>query len=170
MRKALSAATKRDVLHEAGYKCGNAACRGIITLDIHHIEYFEEGGSDDPANLLPFCPNCHALHHAGKIPRESIRAWKMLLLSLNDGFSRAAVDLLLALDHLAANPLLVYNDTVLTMGSLIASGLVSIGHAGTPPPPRHPDATGHRYVSLSEKGKRFVTAWKAGKQDEAVGA
>ena len=89
--------TQRVVLHEAGYRCANPGCRGIITLDIHHIEYVSEGGGNGADNLLPLCPNCHALHHGGTIPRESIRAWKMLLLSLNDGFSRAAIDLLLAL-------------------------------------------------------------------------
>src|SRR6266567_2983044 len=88
----------RLVLHEAGYRCANPACRTILTIDIHHMEYVAEGGSNEPENLLPLCPNCHSLHHRKDIPRESIRAWKMILLAFNDGFDRKSVNLLLGLD------------------------------------------------------------------------
>ena len=160
--------TQREVLHEAGYQCANPACRTIITLDIHHIEYVSEGGGNGAANLLPLCPTCHARHHSGEIPRESIRAWKMLLLSLNEGFPRIAVDLLLALDHLGVNPILVSTDTILMMGSLIASGLVTVKHpyAGETIP--DPDFSQSRFITLSDKGRTFVTAWKEGKQEQAV--
>jgi hypothetical protein len=159
--------TRREVLHEAGYRCANPGCRTIITLDIHHIEYVSKGGGNGAANLLPLCPTCHALHHSGQIPLESIRAWKMLLLSLNDSFSRIAVDLLLALDHLGRKPVLITTDTILMMGSLIASGLITVTHpsAGTIP---DQDFNQSRFVSLSDKGRTFVAAWKAGKQAEAV--
>jgi hypothetical protein len=166
-RKDPPLATKREVLHEAGYRCANPSCRGIITIDIHHIVYVSEDGGNGAENLLPLCPTCHALHHAGHIPRESIRAWKMLLISLNDGFSRTAIDLLLAMDHLG-KPTLVSTDTVLMMGSLIASGLVTIAHPSNELPDR--DFTQARFVSLSDKGTAFVSAWKAGKQAEAVNA
>jgi hypothetical protein len=100
---------------------------------------------------------------------ESIHAWKMLLLSLNDGFSRAAVDLLLALDHFGERPTLLTTDTIVMMGSLIASGLVTVTHpnAGNT---SNPDLTQSRFVSLSGKGRAFLAAWKAGKQHEAVNA
>jgi HNH endonuclease len=166
-RKAISLAMRREVLHEAGYRCANPGCRGIITLDIHHIEYVSDDGQNAAENLLPLCPTCHALHHAGQIPGESIRAWKMLLLSLNDGFSRAAVDLLLALDHIATRPVLVTTDTVLMMGSLIASGLVTISHPSTGAIPAQ-DFSQSRFVSLSTKGSAFVAAWKSGNQAAAV--
>jgi hypothetical protein len=93
----------------------------------------------------------------------------MLLLSLNNGFSKVAVDLLLALDHLGERPVLVSTDTVLMMGSLIASGLVTISH---PSPGEIPgrDYTQTRFVSLSDKGVSFLAAWKAGNQAAAVNA
>ena len=40
-----------QVLHEAGFKCANPCCRYPITLDLHHLHYVSEGGSDDAANL-----------------------------------------------------------------------------------------------------------------------
>lgn len=83
------------VLHEAGYKCSNPRCRYRITLDVHHVYYVSEGGSDDPANLLPLCPTCHAEHHMGRIPTESLRAWKVLLLAINEAFDRRSVDVLI---------------------------------------------------------------------------
>jgi hypothetical protein len=168
-RTSIPLATQREVLHEAGYRCANPGCRGIITLDIHHIEYVSEDGGNGAENLLTLCPTCHALHDAGHIPRESIRAWKMLLLSLNDGFSKAAVDLLLALDHLAKRPVLLAIDTLLMMGSLVASGLITVTHPNRGDIPEW-DHTQTRFVSLSEKGRVFVAAWKAGKQLEAVNA
>jgi hypothetical protein len=54
------------------------------------------------------------------------------------------------------------------MGSLIASGLVTISHPY--PEMLEPDFSQSRFVSLSAKGAAFVSAWKAGNQDEAVNA
>jgi 5-methylcytosine-specific restriction endonuclease McrA len=76
------------VLHEAGYHCANPNCRTVLTLDIHHIEYVSQEGSNEPSNLLPLCPNCHALHHSGVISLNSVRTWKMLLLALNEAFDK----------------------------------------------------------------------------------
>ena len=93
----------------------------------------------------------------------------MLLLSLNDGFSKAAADFLLALDHLATRPVLLAIDTLLMMGALIASGLITVTHPNRGDIPEW-DHSQTRFVSLSEKGCAFVAAWKAGKQFEAVNA
>ena len=41
------------VLHEAGFKCSNPRCRYPMSLDVHHLHYVADGGSNDPANLLP---------------------------------------------------------------------------------------------------------------------
>ena len=72
-RRAVALATQRLVLHEAGYKCANPTiCRGILTLDIHRLEYVSENGSNKPENFLALCPNCHALHHHESIPTESL--------------------------------------------------------------------------------------------------
>lgn len=167
-------ATRMLVLHESGYKCSNPACRMVLTLDIHHIEYVAEGGTDSQDNLLALCPNCHSLHHKGHIPRESLRAWKVLLLALNEGFDRRSVDTLLALDVLGG--VMVWGDGLLTCASLVASGLVEVnekdeivetnGFFG----PGKTQQVAKYWVELSAKGHAFVKAWKRGDQDAAVRA
>ena len=71
-RSTIPLATQRLVLHESGYRCANPVCRTILTLEIHHLDYVADGGSDDPSNLVPLCPNCHTLHHTGTIPKASL--------------------------------------------------------------------------------------------------
>ncbi len=159
---------KRLVLHEAGYKCSNPVCRSILTLDIHHLVPVAKKGDNLPDNLLALCPNCHSLHHQGKIPEESLRAWKMLLLSLNEAFDRRSIDLLLALDRVG-RPLYVSGDGVLDCASLIATGMVCITEG------RKTEKTTHHYgshfiytVELTNKGKQMVGAWKRGDQKAAI--
>jgi hypothetical protein len=173
-RKAIPVPTKLAVLHEAGYKCSNPACRTVLTLDIHHLDYVKDGGGNTVENLLALCPNCHSLHHQSHIPRESLRAWKMLLLALNEGFDKRSVDVLLALDELKG--IMLWGDGLLGCAALIASGLVTVEK-------KHEvvDRNGlfgsyieHRiqkyWVELSAKGQLFIEAWKRGDQNAAVQA
>lgn len=174
-RKALPVAKRMLVLHESGYKCSNPACRMVLTLDIHHIEHVAEDGGDTPDNLLPLCPNCHSLHHKGHIPRESLRAWKGLLLALNEGFDRRSVDTLLALDALGG--VMVWGDGLLACASLVASGLVVVDEKdeivireGFLFGSSKESQVAKYWVELSAKGRVFVEAWKRGDQDAAVRA
>ena len=162
VRKALPQDVRHRVLHQAGYKCGNPVCRTIITLDIHHLVPVAEVGQNDPENLLALCPNCHALHHRGQIPIESLRAWKMLLLAINEAFDRRSIDLLLSLDIMGM--VFVSGEGVLECAALIAGGLVQHATYNTGQS-RFPGYS----VSLTEKGRLFVQSWKAGKQEQAVG-
>ena len=150
---------KRLVLHEAGYKCSSPVCRNILTLDIHHLVPVAKKGDNSPDNLLALCPNCHALHHQGKIPEESLRAWKMLLLSLNEAFDRRSIDLLLALDRVGR--LYVSGDGVLDCASLIAADLVSITEGRkTGKANYHNDSHFIYTIELTNKGKQVVDGWK----------
>jgi HNH endonuclease len=90
----------RQVLHEAGYKCANPACYEWLSLDFHHITYVSQGGHNTSDNLLSLCKNCHGKHHAGIITHASIRAWKMLRLSINEALDRRTQEVLLALHEL----------------------------------------------------------------------
>jgi hypothetical protein len=96
-RKDIPATVRQQVLMEAGFKCGNPACRNVITLDIHHIVHVSEDGGNEPLNLLALCPYHHAMYHAGHIPIEAIRHWKGMLLALNSAFDVRGMDLLLFL-------------------------------------------------------------------------
>lgn len=156
-RKSLAIDVKTQALHEAGYRCSNPACRTILTIEIHHLDQVSEGGSNEVENLLALCPNCHTLHHNGGIPLSSLRAWKFLLLALNDAFDKRLADLLLALAKV--KEVHVSGDGVLQCASGIASGLVKLQTK------MHSD---DYWVSLTEKGARFVEAWKRGDQNAAV--
>jgi hypothetical protein len=138
----------------------------MLTLDIHHIEYLAEGGPDSSENLIALCPNCHTRHHHGHIPLDSIRAWKMVLLSLNEGFDRQSINTLLALSELRGS-LEVSGDGLLTCAGLVASGLVRVT-------PSHRavinNPTTVYAISLSEKGLMVIEGWKRGDQRAVIAA
>jgi hypothetical protein len=155
-RKAIPVDVSIRVLHEAAYKCANPRCRYPITLDRHHLIEHSKGGPDAADNLLAICPNCHADYHAGKIPMASLRAWKMLLVTINEGFSRQTVDLLLAV-HKIGRLGLSGGDCA----PLLASGLVEVDVAENGPLAVY-------FVSLNQRGKLFVEGWKSGDQAKAI--
>jgi hypothetical protein len=168
-RKAIPSDVRHQVLHEAGYKCGNPACHSIITLDIHHLEHVSAGGGDTGENLLPLCPNCHALHHRGVIATESIRAWKMLLLSLNEGYDRKTLELLIALGQAPGDCIFVSGDGLLSCSPLVAGALIDVstwgqqafdGQFGYQVP--------HYRVALNQRGRAMLEAWRKGDQEAVV--
>jgi hypothetical protein len=160
-RKHIPVDVRYQVLHESGFKCGNPVCRMVLTLDIHHLVQVSDGGQNDPHNLLPLCPNCHSLHHGGHIPEQSLRAWKLTLLALNEAFDRRSVDVLLALG--AAKRIFCSGDGVLNCAGLVSSRLICLEEATLPGQP----PSGY-FVSLSDRGRTFVDGWLAGKQEEAI--
>jgi len=57
------------VLARDGYEC--QCCKGRHKdpkLEIHHIVFRSEGGSDEPNNLVTLCHTCHKKLHDGKLP------------------------------------------------------------------------------------------------------
>ncbi len=145
----------------------------VLTLDIHHIEYVAEGAGNSHDNLLPLCPNCHALYHQSHIPRDSLRTWKLLLLALSEGFDRRSVDTLLALDLL--DGFIVWGDALLNCAALIASGYLKIEEQDEVVEQDHflfgpgkVNRVSKYWIKLSEKGRTFVEAWKRGDQNAAI--
>jgi hypothetical protein len=155
------------VLHEAGYKCANPYCRYPLTLDVHHLHYVSEGGSGDADNLLPLCPTCHTEHHRGSVPIESLRAWKMLMLAINEAFDRRSVDLLLTIERLGKITR-ISGDGIVDYAPLVASGLVDIGEVWVQEGVSI-GATQTYQATLTEKGKLFIEGWKKGDQRAAIG-
>jgi hypothetical protein len=157
------------VLHEAGYKCANPCCRYPLTLDVHHLYYVSEGGSNTAENLLPLCPNCHTEHHNGIIPTESLRAWKMLLMALNEAFDRKAIDLLLTVARLTTVQWIT-GDGVGDYAALVSSNLIAL-EADQFPYQASRSCILERTVysaSLTDKGRLFVEGWKKGDQRAAI--
>ena len=172
-RKKVSDTVRDAVLIEAGYKCANPTCRQILVVDIHHIQEVREGGGNDPDNLLALCPTCHALIHREGINRRAVRAWKGLLVSLNN-VNRASADVLLTLakeekrfadeSDGEEDPALKFRFTGDSLGflaGLMTSGLADISR-------RYFGATAFGgsmpsfEVSLTDKGRLLVDAWKDG--------
>lgn len=116
---------KLAVLTEAGYRCGNPTCRGILALDLHHLDQVSNGGGNIAPNLIALCPTCHALHHRGTIPQSALYLYKAILVSLTRAFDLDAIDKLIFLRKSQSEPLKISGDGVLSFARLIASDLAS---------------------------------------------
>ena len=171
----IGAATRQQVLIEAGFHCANPICRSILTLELHHIDWVKDGGGNRLENLIALCPNCHSLHTKGHIPREAIEVWKSILTSINNPH-RSSADVLLVLfeeDQRIASapdpsavpgPFSFTGDGLGVLAGLMTSGLVTItrrrsgGSAwggGTP----------YFNVGLTDSGRLVVKAWRTGRAD-----
>ena len=145
-----------SVLTEAGYRCAVPTCRNILAIDLHHIVEVSENGTNDLVNLLALCPTCHALFHRGTISRDSIYAWKAMLVSLSNAFDTQTMDDLLFLSTPQSGQLRVSGDGVLKFSRLVAAGLASF------------DLTMQNgpmllyKISLTSKGTQLLIAWKSG--------
>ncbi len=152
----ISLDVRRRVLHEAGYKCANPNCFTPY-LETHHLVYVSEGGDDEACNLIPLCVVCHTRHHKGEIPTESLRAWKIFLITVNEAYDRRATDLLLVLADL--DEIYFTFDGLPAYASLAASGMVQVGR----------QTAKLCRIKITEKGKMFVEGWKKGDQRAALG-
>ena len=57
---------RKAVLHRDNYTCqccGKKNCR----LEVHHIKFRQNGGTDDEENLITLCEDCHKGIHAGTV-------------------------------------------------------------------------------------------------------
>jgi len=145
-----------QVLTEAGYRCAVPTCRTILAIDIHHMVEVADGGGNEPGNLLALCPTCHALFHRGEIVRDSIYAWKCMLVSLSHAFDTATIDDLLFLATPEASNLRVSGDGVLKFSRLVAAGLATFGVFMQNGP------IILYVVGLTAKGANLVNAWRSG--------
>jgi len=135
-----------------------------MTLELHHMIRFADGGCDDASNLIALCPNCHTRHHDGEIPMQSLKIWKQNQLALSEAFHRDAISTLLLLNKLEQLP--VSGDALLRVGELIVSGYAEIvDHRVI-----HWNSDGSFSVrdgyglKLTAKGKLFTDNWINGKQ------
>ena len=130
---------------------------------MHHMEEVAEDAGDEPSNLLPLCPTCHALFHRGEIQRDSIYAWKAVLVSLSHAFDVNTIDDLLFLCMPETQQLGVTADGVLRFSRLIASGLATFQCVMRNNSPEHYMAA-YRVI-LTAKGLQLATAWKSGNRE-----
>ena len=159
-RTAIPEHIKREVLTEAGFRCAVPTCRTILAIDLHHIVEVSDNGSNEAYNLLALCPTCHALHHRGTIPAESIKVWKGMLVSLNGAFDKMIIDDLLFLYKTPRNVLMLSGDGVLKFSKLIAANLADYTIAMRNGPLINYE------VWLNDRGRLLVEAWEKGDIEE----
>ena len=159
-RTAIPENIKREVLTEAGFRCAVPTCRTILAIDLHHIVEVSDNGSNEANNLLALCPTCHALHHRGTIPVESIKVWKGMLVSLNGAFDKVTIDDLIFLYKTPRNVLMLSGDGVLKFSKLIAADLADYTIAMQNGPLINYE------VWLSDRGRLLVEAWGKGDIEE----
>jgi 5-methylcytosine-specific restriction endonuclease McrA len=58
--------TKAYVLHRDEYSCQNCKAKEV-RLQVHHIQFRSEGGTNTPDNLITLCHSCHDGLHEGKV-------------------------------------------------------------------------------------------------------
>lgn len=72
--------TKEMVLNRDDYTC--QCCKGKrkdSKLEVHHIVFRSQGGSDNQENLITLCHTCHSLLHGGKISLDKVGVKKGIL-------------------------------------------------------------------------------------------
>jgi hypothetical protein len=159
-RKRIPDQVTRQVLIEAGYRCGVPTCRTILAIDLHHLVQVSEDGKNEPANLLALCPTCHALYHRGTISPEALYAWKLVLVSLSTAFDHATIDLMLFLEKVSNEPhFLIGADTLVQFARLIGGDLATCEWQNV-----MVDYVQYQRfrVSLSHKGRGLIEAWRSG--------
>ena len=155
-RTTIPLSVRQQVLIEAGYRCAVPTCRNILALDLHHIEEVQEGGGNEPSNLIALCPTCHALFTRGTISRDAINAWKLMLVSLSHAFDKETIDNLLFLKIVPPNTLAISGDGVLKFSALISTGLATFQLTMQNGP-----IVLYR-VFLTPQGEQMIDAWYSG--------
>lgn len=61
---------KAYVRDRDGYRC--RVCGSSEKLEVHHIRFRSQGGSDAPSNLVCLCHGCHGRLHAGKLTAREL--------------------------------------------------------------------------------------------------
>jgi HNH endonuclease len=158
-RKTIPTTVTLQVLTEAGYRCAVPTCRNILAIDLHHMVEVSEKGGDTLGNLLALCPTCHALFHRGTISRDSIYAWKLMVVSLSHAFDTNTIDDLLFLKRTQESDLLVTGDGVLKFSRLIGGGQATFRLAMQNGPMIL------YKVGLTDKGNQLVDAWVSGNRE-----
>jgi hypothetical protein len=128
------------------------------------MEEVSEGGGNGAGNLIALCPTCHALYTRGNIHRDSIYAWKLILISLSHAFDSSTIDDLLFLALPAMEHLQISGDGVLKFSRLIAAGLAEFRMWIQ----NGPLVT--YKVGLTTKGAQLIDAWMSGNREAVAQA
>lgn len=75
---------REGALERDGYQC--VECGAEETLEVHHIEPTDEGGTDDLENLKTLCRTCHLEEHGSTTGPDSLgETDRSILVQLDEG-------------------------------------------------------------------------------------
>jgi hypothetical protein len=66
-RRSVTDRKRWEVLERDGWRCALPNCRMRSHLQVHHVRFRSEGGSDERENLITLCVGCHRLIHEGHV-------------------------------------------------------------------------------------------------------
>jgi len=79
-RLSIPAKTQKLIFKEASNSCAFCGMEDIHALEIHHIRNREDGGGDEPENLILVCSNCHSQITYGVISTADVITKKRELI------------------------------------------------------------------------------------------
>src|SRR5678815_564817 len=84
LRTTVTPRLRRQVLARDHYRCTVPGCRSARNLDLHHIEFQSDGGSNEMCNITVLCTLCrarHKLHYAGSLVMPGSVAFSTVMRS-----------------------------------------------------------------------------------------
>lgn len=108
--------TKAMVLNRDNYTC--QCCKGKhkdSKLEVHHIIYRSQGGSDEQDNLITLCHTCHKDLHSGKITPKF------------NGKKKGTLKYATQMNSIRCQLLKTYPDAIETFGMVTKANRLSIG-------------------------------------------
>lgn len=108
--------TKAKVLNRDRYTC--QICKGKhkdSKLEVHHIKFRNQGGSDKESNLITLCHTCHGKLHSGKISLEQ------------NGEHKGNLRYATQMNFIRKQLLLMYPDAIETFGYVTKANRLQLG-------------------------------------------
>ena len=158
-RPSIPTKLKRRILVEAGHRCAIPTCRHPTT-DIAHIKPWSEVKEHKYENMIALCPNCHRRADRGEIDRKSLRIYKRILQRLTDRYEKFELNVL---DELRLEKPVVFPSTLLLLiKNLLDDDLVEVTKSELA---WVSGSLGRSYISLTEKGQKFIDEWIKANQE-----
>jgi hypothetical protein len=163
-RPAIPKELERQVLMEAGHRCGIPTCRHPTT-EIAHIIPWVQVKEHKFENLIALCPNCHTRFDRGEIDRRAMHQYKANLSILTGRYADIEQRIFkFFADHPDRNSLWLPGGFGIIVANLMQDGLLEphdkAVHSMLSSIPRF------ELYDLTASGREFVSRWVAARELE----